>query len=95
MRDRWTYFLGTTSDLLEKEDVDRLELRQVGLALNAEEVVDVFFRSHLLEDLIDVDFLEERRLLNLLHLLRVFFLFKVISFISLSSSIAFNRRLLI
>jgi hypothetical protein len=57
MRDRWTYFLGTTSDLLEKEDVDRLELRQVGLALNAEEVVDVFFRSHLLEDLIDVDFL--------------------------------------
>jgi len=57
MRDRLTYFLGTTSDLLEKEDVDRLELRQVGLALNAKEVVDVFFRSHLLEDLIDVDFL--------------------------------------
>lgn len=57
MRDRLTCFLGTTSDLLEKEDVDRLELRQVGLALNAKEVVDVFFRSHLLEDLIDVDFL--------------------------------------
>ena len=52
-----TYFLGATSDLLEKEDVDRLELRQEGLALNAKEVVDVFFRSHLLEDLIDVDFL--------------------------------------
>ena len=45
MRDRWTYFLGATSDLLEKEDVDRLELRQVGLALNAEEVVDVFFEA--------------------------------------------------
>jgi hypothetical protein len=57
MRDRLTYFLGATSDLLEKEDVDRLELRQVGLALNAKEVVDVFSRSHLLEDLIDVDFL--------------------------------------
>ena len=57
MRDRLTYFLGATSDLLEKEDVDRLELRQVGLALNAKEVVDVFFRSHLLKDLIDVDFL--------------------------------------
>ena len=60
MRDRLTYFLGTTSDLLEKEDVDRLKLRQVGLALNAKEVVDVFFRSHLLEDLIDVDFLLAR-----------------------------------
>jgi hypothetical protein len=57
MRDWFTYFLSATSDLLEKEDVDRLELRQVGLALNAKEVVDVFFRSHLLEDLIDVDFL--------------------------------------
>jgi len=29
----------------------------LGLALNAEEVVDVSFGSHLLEDLIDVDFL--------------------------------------
>lgn len=95
MRDRLTYFLVATSDLLEKEDVDRLELRQVGLARNANEVVDIFFRSHLLEDLIYVDFLYSRRLLNLLHLPRVFFLFKVISFISLSSSIAFNRRLLI
>ena len=50
-------FLGATSYLLEKEDFDRLELREIGLALNAKEVVDVFFRSHLLEDLIDVDFL--------------------------------------
>ena len=95
VRDDTAYLLHAACDLLEEEHVDGVELRQVGLALNAKEVVDVFFRSHLLEDLIDVDFLLARRLLNLLHFLRVFFLFKVISFISLSSSIAFNRRLLI
>ena len=57
VRHQLGYLLGPSSDLLEKEDVDGLKLREVGLALNAEEVVDVSLGSHLLEDLIDVYFL--------------------------------------
>ena len=43
-----SYLLIAPSDLLEEEDVDGVQLRKVGLALDAEEVVDILLRGHLL-----------------------------------------------
>jgi hypothetical protein len=56
------YVLGAASDLLEEEDVDGVHLRQVGLALESEEVVDVALGGHLLHDLVHVHLGKARRL---------------------------------
>jgi hypothetical protein len=50
-----TYFLLSPHDLLEEEDVDGVNLGQVGLILQHEEVVELLLALELLHDLMDVD----------------------------------------
>ncbi len=53
-----TYFFLPRGDLLEEVRVDGVDLRQVGLTLEREEVVDVLLRLHLLHHVVDVDSLD-------------------------------------
>ena len=62
------YLFSTSGNLLQEEDVDCVQLRQVCLTLLSEEVVDVLLRGHLLHDLFDVHLLQSRCLLVMLHL---------------------------
>ena len=60
VRDDTAYLLHAACDLLEEEHVDGVELRQVGLAFDGQEVVDILLGRHLLHDLIHIDLLESR-----------------------------------
>lgn len=60
VRDDTAYLLHAACDLLEEEHVDGVELRQVRLAFDGQEVVDILLGRHLLHDLIHIDLLESR-----------------------------------
>ena len=61
------YLLLPTRDLFKEVDVDSVKLRQVCLALKRQEVVDIFLRLHLLDEIVHVDLLESLLWLVLLH----------------------------
>ena len=67
VRDEAAYLLHASSDLLEEEHVDGVQLGQVRLALDGQEVVDVLLGGHLLHDLVHVHLLQTRLRLTDCH----------------------------